>query len=262
MERPVYHLDGVVHSRSALEDFDGPLDLILSLLSRNRMEIQDIQIALILDQYMDWMNQRKELDLDVASDFVTMAAHLVYIKTRMLLSLHDEEAENEMEELISSLEARKRSEDYARIKCAVPTLAQRFDLGADYLTWERLQLTPDKTYRYQHDPGDLRRAMEQLYERNERKLPPLINVFHGIVGREPFPVADKAMQILTRLTQSGVTRFRRLFQGSRSRSEVVATFLAVLELCKNHQIHLAGSGEECTITRISPEEGEQLGDRS
>lgn len=254
MEKPVYHLESVVHSRAALEDFDGPLDLILSLLSRNKMEIQDIQIALILDQYMDWMEQRKELDLDVASDFVTMAAHLVYIKTRMLLSLNDEEAASEMEELISSLEERKRSENYARIKDAAPLLSKRFEIGVDYITWERISFTPDKTYRYQHDAADLTRAMAQLYERNEQKMPPPVSLFHGIVGREPFPVADKAVEILARLARSGVTRFRRLFQGSQSRSEVVATFLAVLELCRNHEISLVGSDENCTVTRMEPEE--------
>ena len=90
-----------------LEDFNGPLDLILSLLSKNKMEIKDIQISLILDQYMAWMDKRKKLDLEVASEFVTMAAHLVYIKTRMLLSVGDEEVLSEMEQLIASLEERK-----------------------------------------------------------------------------------------------------------------------------------------------------------
>ena len=93
METPVYHLEGVVKAKDTdMEDFVGPLDLILHLLSKNKMEIKDIQISLILEQYLEWMNQRKELDLEVASEFVTMASHLIYIKTRMLLSIHDEEA--------------------------------------------------------------------------------------------------------------------------------------------------------------------------
>ena len=72
--------------------FEGPLDLILYLLGRNKMEIQDISISLICDQYMAWLARRQELDLEVASEFVTMASQLVYIKTRMLLSIEDEEA--------------------------------------------------------------------------------------------------------------------------------------------------------------------------
>lgn len=105
MDNPVFKLEGVVHERSAeaLQDFEGPLDLILFLLSKNKIEIQDIPIALILDQYLAYLEQRKQLDLEVASEFITMAAHLMYIKTRMLLSLEDEQAQSEMDELILSL---------------------------------------------------------------------------------------------------------------------------------------------------------------
>ena len=111
MDNPVFKLEGVVHERSAetLQDFEGPLDLILFLLSKNKIEIQDIPIALILDQYLAYLEQRKQLDLEVASEFITMAAHLMYIKTRMLLSLEDEQAQSEMDELIRSLEERQRN---------------------------------------------------------------------------------------------------------------------------------------------------------
>ena len=110
-ESPIFHLEKVVKAKTDdMEDFNGPLDLILSLLSKNKMEIKDIQITLILDQYMQWMERRKELDLEVASEFVTMAAHLVFIKTRMLLSINDEEALSEMELLIASLEAHQRND--------------------------------------------------------------------------------------------------------------------------------------------------------
>ena len=83
MDNPVFKLEGVVHERSAeaLQDFEGPLDLILFLLSKNKIEIQDIPIALILDQYLAYLEQRKQLDLEVASEFVQMAAHLLYIKS-------------------------------------------------------------------------------------------------------------------------------------------------------------------------------------
>ena len=98
MDSPIYHLEKVVRVRSEadLEDFNGPLDLILHLLSKNKMEIKDIQISLILEQYLAWMERRRALDLDVASEFVTMASQLMFIKTRMLLSIRDEEALSEM----------------------------------------------------------------------------------------------------------------------------------------------------------------------
>ena len=87
-----------------------------------------------------------------------------------------------------------------------------------------------------------------MLDRAEEKLPPAASAFEGIVGREPYPVSDKARDILDRLIQFGVTRFRALFRTSRSRSEVVATFLASLELCKASRVRLAGTAEDCTVT--------------
>lgn len=256
-EVPVYHLENVVRSRSEMENFDGPLDLILALLSKNKMEIQDIQISLILEQYMEWMNRRKELDLDIASEFVTMASQLVYIKTRMLLSIHDEEAISEMEELVAALEERKRSENYAKIRAVLPSMQNRYLLGADALTRGQLSITPDKIYRYSHSPQDLLDAMGEIIRRNGEQPVPPERAFEGIVGREPYPVGEKAKEVLERLFRSGVTRLQKLFLSAKSRSEIVATFLAVLELCKSNRVHLAGSGEDCTVTSVSAEESKK-----
>ena len=259
METPIYHLEGVVKAKEQnMEDFVGPLDLILHLLSKNKMEIQDIQISLILDQYLAWMDRRRELDLEVASEFVTMASQLVYIKTRMLLSIHDEEAISEMEQLIATLEAHQRNENYGKIKAVAPLLDDRYRYGRDYLTKVPEPLQPDRTYRYVHEKEDLLRAMTAVLGRVDHKLPPPMAAFQGIVGREPYPVADKAGEILKRLVRFGVTRFRALFKGSRSRSEVVATFLAVLELCKARRVRLAGTEEDCTVTCTQAEEGTDL----
>lgn len=249
MDAPIYHLEGVVKAREEnMEDFVGPLDLILHLLSKNKMEIKDIQISLILDQYLDWIHKRKELDLEVASEFVTMASQLIYIKTRMLLSIHDEEAISEMEQLIASLEAHQRNENYLKIKQVIPELNDQYYYGQDYLVKGPEALQPDKTYHYDHKKEDLLKAMNTVLARADHKLPPPMSAFQGIVGREPYPVSDKAGEIIRRLVRFGVTRFRALFKGNRSRSEVVATFLAVLELCKARKLRLAGTEEDCTVT--------------
>ena len=259
METPIYHLEAVVKAKEEnREDFVGPLDLILHLLSKNKLEIKDIQIALILDQYLEWIEQRKELDLEVASEFITMASHLLYIKTRMLLSIHDEEVMSEMEQLIASLEAHQRNENYLKIKQVVPKLDSRYAYGRDFLPKTPENIQPDKVYRYVHDKDDLFRAMNAVLNRVDHKLPPPVAAFQGIVGREPYPVADKAGEIIHRLVQFGVTRFRALFKGNRSRSEVVATFLAVLELCKAHRLRLAGTEEDCTVTCTRSEQDEQV----
>ena len=232
IETPIFHLEKVVKARDEeMEDFNGPLDLILHLLSKNKMEIKDIQISLILDQYLAWMARRKELDLEVASEFVTMAAQLVFIKTRMLLSIHDEEALSEMEQLIASLEEHQRHENFAKIKAVVPELSDRYAIGRDYLTKTPEPMPVEKTYRYVHKPEDLVRAMMSVLERADHRLPPPMAAFEGIVGREPYPVADKASEILDRLSRFGVTRFR-----------------ALLELCKARRLRLAGTETDCTVT--------------
>lgn len=248
MDAPVYHLDRVVHSHSEKENFDGPLDLILSLLSKNKMKIQDIQISLILNQYLAWMNRRQELDLEVASEFVIMAAHLVYIKTRTLLSIQDEEATNEMEALIASLEARQCSEKYAKIQQVLEPLRQRYGVGKDYITKGPEPLPTEQIYQYAHRPEDLPKALRKMLLRSGEKLPPSASHFEGIVAREPYPVEGKAKEILKELHLSGTLSFSSIFQASKSRSEVVATFLAVLELCRSNRVYLTGQGEHCALT--------------
>ena len=136
MDNPIFKLEKVVQTRAAesMEDFEGPLDLILFLLSKNKIEIQDIPIALILDQYLEYLEKRQQMDLEVASEFVTMASHLMYIKTRMLLSIEDEEAQSEMDALIASLEERKRNENYAKVKSMAARLEPMGEFGRTILT--------------------------------------------------------------------------------------------------------------------------------
>ena len=250
MDSPVFKLEKVVHSRTEeLQDFEGPLDLILFLLGKNKMEIQDISISLICDQYLAWLDRRKELDLEIASDFAAMASHLVYLKTRMLLSIEDEEAKNEMEALIQSLEERRRGESYAYVKAMAEKLGPLGEYGRCICVRGPEPLDGGEID-YDHRPRDLIRAMRELQTRAERKLPPPRAAFQEIVQHEPYPVENKAMDILRRLKRGGVALFRQLFQGSRSRSELVATFLAVLELCRSHVLQLTGSESECTVRQV------------
>ena len=248
MENPVFKLEKVVHDRSEeLQDFEGPLDLILFLLGKNKMEIQDISISLICDQYLACLAARQSMDLEVASEFVAMASHLVYIKTRMLLSIEDEEAQSEMDALIQSLEERRRNEQYAQVKAAAERLSPMGEFGRNILTRGPEPLERGKLYEYNQERVELILAMAEIQSRAERALPPPKTAFQDIVQHEPYPVENKAKDILRRLREHGVMRFLALFRGSRSRSEVVATFLAVLELCRASVLRLAGSETDCTV---------------
>ena len=248
MDGPVYKLQNVVHSREGMEDFEGPLDLILYLLAKNKIEIADIPIALILDQYLEYLERRQRMDLEVASEFITMAAQLMFIKTRMLLSIEDEEAQSEMDLLIKSLEERRSGENYARIKAVTGQLGTMGEFGRSVFLRGPETVKQGKVYEYDHQPEELIAAMGEILERGQRRAPPPMSSFEPLIRQEPYPVASKAGEILGRLKRLGITSFRLLFKGSRSRSEVVATFLAVLELCRKRMIRLAGSASDCTVT--------------
>ena len=251
MEQPRYRLEGIVHTRSEeMEDFDGPLDVILLLLSKNKIEIQDVSIAAILEQYLAYLDEMKRLDMEIASEFITMASHLMLIKTKMLLSAAEQaEAESELDQLRQSLIERQRRDAIEQIRLAVGFLEPRNDIGRSLFTKEPEPLRREQGYRYVHDVSDLLHALDNITERNQRQLPPPAVNFMGIVGKERYPVTRKAGEILRRLVLRGVEKMKNLFRGNKSRSEVVATFISVLELCKSGSVCLEDddSGEDINI---------------
>ena len=249
MDNPIFKLESVVQERNeeALQDFEGPLDLILHLLSKNKIEIQNIPIALLLDQYQAYLEQRKSLELEIAREFITMAAHLMFIKSRMLVSLEDEEARSEMDELIHALQERRQKDIYLRVKLLTDTMASMSEFGRNTVTRGPETVEHGAIYEYDHEPEDLIGAMGAVFDRAERFAPPDRAAFSDIVRREPYSVQDKANEIISRLRSFGITRFLLLFRGSRSRSEIVATCIAVLELCREKVIRLAGSDVDCTV---------------
>ena len=252
MDEPKYHLESVVHAKAdSLEDFDGPLDVILLLLSKNKIEIQDVSITSILEQYLAYLDEMKRMDMEIASEFIAMASHLMLIKTKMLLSAAEqEEAMSEMELLIQSLQERQRKEAYETIKTASQFLEQRNELGLGLFTKGQEPFERDRTYRYRHDREDLVRAFAAMEDRSQKRLPPPASSFEGIVGREPYPVTKKSAELLKKLLLRGIQKFRQLFKGSRSRSEIVATFLAVLELCRTNSVRLDEENGETAVRLI------------
>lgn len=251
MSEPQYRLEGIVHTHSeVMEDFEGPLDVIFLLLSKNKIEIQDVSITAILEQYLAYLEEMKRLDMEIASEFITMASHLMLIKTKMLLSkAEQEEAQNELDVLRQGLLERQRKEAIEQIRSAVAVLEPRNEIGRCIFTKQPEPLRRDNTYRYRHEPTDLLLALEEISQRNERLLPPPTANFKGIVGKEPYPVGRKASQLLRTLVLRGVERLKNLFKGNRSRSEVVATFLAILDLCKTNSVTLEddNSGENPNV---------------
>ncbi len=251
MAQPQYRLEGIVRTRTEeMEDFEGPLDVIFLLLSKNKIEIEDVSITAILEQYLAYLDEMKRLDMEIASEFITMASHLMLIKTKMLLSAAEAaEAQSELDVLRQSLIERQRKEAIEQIRAAVAWLEPRNEIGRCIFTKEPEPLRKDQTYRYQHDVLDLMRALDSIAERNQRSLPLPIHSFKGIVGKEPYPVSRKTGELLRHLLLRGFEKLKNLFRGNKSRSEVVATFISILEMCKNNTVSLEGdvSGENPTV---------------
>ncbi|MCI7125195.1 MAG: segregation/condensation protein A [Agathobaculum sp.] len=232
-----------------LDNFDGPLDLLLHLIAKNKVSIYDIPIAEILEQYMAVLHAAEAMDLDVAGDFVAMAAQLVYIKSKMLLPRRDEGGEEDPRAALVEMLL-----EYQRLKEATPFLKEKGELGRDIFIKppEHIEGAPAE---YRQSVRDLVRAAGNMLQRAQKRVPPSARVFSGIVGREPVPVSARVAVILRRFLSHARLRFAQLFDDAKSRSEIVATFLAVLELSKNHRIRLEGEGERVELT-LTKDKGE------
>ena len=255
MEYPVFRLEGVLHTRDETEDFEGPLALILQLLSKNKIEIEDISISLILEQYLAYLDEMAAMNLEIASEFVSMASYLVYIKTKTLLTGSEEVTE--LDELKLSLEEMARRDIYARIRAITDTLGDMYTRGGGLMTKPPEYIAPKKEYKYSHEREDLINALlesmgRELIRRGEVDVAAL-----PIPKRSVYPVASKARELVKSLKAHGVMYVHDLFLACGSRSEMVATFIAVLELCKMGSVLLAGDDDEAqTISFTGIGDGE------
>ncbi|MCF0137425.1 MAG: segregation/condensation protein A, partial [Oscillospiraceae bacterium] len=200
MEDLTFHLQGVVKERDELRDFQGPLSLILMLLSKNKIEIRDIKIAEILDQYLEYLAEMERMDLEIASEFVQMASHLLYIKTRTLLA--GEEEVSELEELISSLEQLKCRDIYVSVKKVTPELKKASETGLMYFAKlpEPLPKTA-REYEYRHEPADLFKALYSVVSRGGKPTEP--EFAHTLApARIVYEVKTKSRELVS-LLQAG-----------------------------------------------------------
>ena len=247
MENPNFYLEGVVHDKDEMQDFEGPLSLILQLLSKNKIEIRDISISDILDQYLAWLQEAQSMDLEIASEFVQMASQLLYIKTRTLLA-SDEEEVSELELLMSSLEQLKARDVFASVQQVVPELKKAAEQGILYFATLPEPLPKlGKEYEYRHEPVDLLKAMYRIYARGGKAAPP--DMTAKVPRRIVYSVRDKSLQILNRL-RAGSADLGQLYRECSSRSEIVATFVSVLELCSIGSVHIEREGESYTLSFV------------
>ncbi len=225
--------EGAVQGYSVkLDAFEGPLDLLLHLIRKNELDIYDIPISLITRQYLDYLKLMKELNLDLAGDFLVMASTLLQIKSRMLLPLPEpEEGEGEEPE-DPRAELVRRLIEYQRYRDAGLELGTRELLGREVFArpckddccLEGLTFTEDGSCEL-----DLF-ALSEAFNRLLSRLP--MARAHEVASQDTLSIVDAINEILTRLDGHESLEFEALFQDDTSRERMIITFLAILELCR------------------------------
>lgn len=211
-----------------LEVFEGPMDLLLHLISKHKLNINDIPIVELVNQYLDYVRQMKNADFDVAGDFLEMAARLIYIKTVSLLP-RQEEAEQLKKELTGELI------EYRDCKIMAEKLSHSTD-GFDRFVREPQPGYINYDYERFHEGEELLNAYISAAGRAQRKLPPPLDSFKVIVARKFVNVASKVGGVIEKLKAKRKVKFLNLFSDAQSKSDLVATFLAVLELAKPRKL--------------------------
>lgn len=234
-----------------VQEYEGPLDLILQLISKHKLNIYDIEISQLLEQYLLAIEQMRESRLEVASEFLEMASRLVYIKTAMLLPRHEEEEDPRQELTGALLEYRdcQQAAEFLRARSA----------GAERFVRAPLRLENSPAYSIRHEPRQLLQAYFSALGRGKRRLPPPRTAFSGIVQRRVVSVSSRIAFVLGRLYRSARVGLARLFCESADRPEMVATFLAVLELVKDKRALLSEDGCVLSMRRgaMPPQEPEK-----
>ncbi|MDR3344065.1 MAG: segregation/condensation protein A [Oscillospiraceae bacterium] len=229
-----------------LGEFEGPLDLLLHLVSKHKLDILDVPILGVIGQYLAYVQAAREEDLDLAGSFLEMAARLLYIKSLTLLPRQDE-----LEDLTQEL--REEILGYRDCKMLADKLRAEA-VGFDYLPRDGEPATvADMTYTRLHEASELLRWYFAAVGRKKRKLPPPAQAFSGILAHKIVSVGERARSLLEALAQNGKALLDKLLRTAGSRSELVATFLAILALAKSRNLHLEGEGGKVSAVLLKHE---------
>ena len=215
-----------------LEVFDGPLDLLLSLISKNKINIYDIPISLIFTQYMEYVEQLQKLDMDLAGEFLEMASRLMLIKSRMLLPrASDSKEDDPRKPLVDALV------EYRRAKEAAGLLSPRYSRFGGRLVKETDEVGIDRSYTADHDAALLIKAFERIFLRQKQAEESHTDVprqtLQTIITKKIVPVPEKIFTVLRYLRCNGETAFEALLLATNSdRSQLITSFLALLQMIR------------------------------
>ena len=224
-------------------EYEGPLDLLLHLIQKHQMNIYEIEISALLGQYMEYIREWQSHNLEVASEFLDMASRLIHLKTISLLPKYEEEEQKERAELVGQLV------EYAACKKAAAELSAR-NLGQVLFVRQPMEMEVDLLYRLNHPATDLLQSYFDAVGRGKRRLPPQQTSFSPLVAKPVVSVNSRIIHIMRRMYKNSKLHFSRLFEENKGgRSEIVATFLAVLELLKSKRVTIDDESQELTFHR-------------
>ena len=216
-----------------IDNFEGPLDLLCTLVEKNKMNIYDINLNEITDQYIDYINQMQELNLEVTSEFVIMASTLLYLKSKNLLpNKKDDEEEITEEELI------RRIVEYKKYKDITAKLRANFEMFSNrvYKTSEQIEL-PKQTIQTEFNESIIPSIYSELIIRNEEKINQNAKNIEKIALTENFTVASKLKDMYRELIKHKRFIFNKLFSTEKhSKNEVVTAFSGLLELSRRNKV--------------------------
>lgn len=226
-----------------IDVFEGPMDLLLHLISKHKLNINDIPIVELVNQYVDYVRLMQEQDFDVAGEFLEMAARLIYIKTVSLLPKH-EEAEVLKKELTGELI------EYRDCKLMAEKLSHQTE-GFDRFVRPAQEGYINYDYERFHEGEELLNAYISAAGRGKRRLPPPLDSFKVIVAKKFVAVASKVGNVMKKLFGGKKVKFLTLFEDAKTKSDMVATFLAVLELAKTKKINIEGEMKNPSVQIIN-----------
>ncbi len=224
------------------EEFEGPLDLLLQLIARNKLNIYDIKLSVLIEQYLQQIKLMQENEMDVTSEFLEMASRLIYMKTVSLLPKHEE-----IEELKKELTGELL--EYQVCKQVAATLRTMTE-GFDRFVRLPAPIEVDKTYDIMHDRADVFNAYINALGKIDRRMPPSPKAFTKIVAHKIYSVSSKIVFVMRKLWGGKKQSINSLYMASKNRSELVATFLAVLELVKANRVKVSGENEDMEVVLI------------
>ncbi len=216
-----------------LEIFEGPLELLLSLVNKNKMDINDIQISVICEQYMQYIEQAQRMDMELASEFIIMASELMLIKSRMLLPKLPEDTEDPRAWLSEALTI------YKKAKEAAASMLSMYAEHSGRMVKDEDEIPPDKEIPAGQDPELLSRALSLMMRRLEASENVQSTHIKPLVKARVVSVEERIDLVISSLKNDGPKTLLSILDLSSDRSELIATFLALLELIKMRSILLS-----------------------